>query len=69
MKTMDMEIIEFFDQLIRQSLRKARRKQKMNDVLFSVLHLVTKAVLLRLGKDIGKIIRVHCISFVVHFKT
>ncbi|XP_063439945.1 uncharacterized protein LOC134721119 [Mytilus trossulus] len=52
MKTMDMEIIEFFDQLIRQFLRKARRKQKMNDVLFSVLHLVTKTVLLRLGKDI-----------------
>ncbi|CAC5409129.1 unnamed protein product [Mytilus coruscus] len=51
-KTMDMEIIEFFDQLIRQLLRKARRKQKINDVLFSVLHLVTKTVLLRLGKDI-----------------
>lgn len=53
MRTMDLHIIEFFDQLVRQFIRKSRRKQKIEDVLFSALHFVTRIVVFRL--ETGKL--------------
>jgi len=50
---MDLHIIEFFDQLVRQFIRKARRKQKIEDVLFSALHFVTRIVVFKL--ETGKL--------------
>ena len=53
MRTMDLHIIEFFYQLVRQFIRKARRKQNIEDVLFSALHFVTRIVVFRL--ETGKL--------------
>ena len=44
MQSADMDVVELLEQLVRHMLQKARRKPKIADVLYSMLHFVTKII-------------------------
>lgn len=50
LNTHDSEIVEFFYLLVQKLLHKAKKKQKMREVLYSALYLITKTVVFKIEK-------------------